>query len=124
MFTLLKLLLTLIAVRAGQAYPQYSTTACSSDAAVQPTPPAPGPAPGPATASPQLFQDLFTAPTALDRFRRLLVQDGKLLSGPALQDVVVFDFNGALPAPGALGGATKAAVSRIPHNVLLRTRLG
>jgi hypothetical protein len=61
-------------------------------------------------ASPQLFQDIFSAPTVIKRFQRLLVQGGSLLAGDALRRLIVFDFNGAQPASGALGGAAKATV--------------
>ena len=61
-------------------------------------------------ASPQLFQDIFSAPTVIKRFQRLLVQGGSLLTGDALRRLIVFDFNGAQPASGALGGAAKATV--------------
>jgi hypothetical protein len=101
MFAPLKVLLALLAVQAGHALPQHTT--CSPSAATQPT--------TTAAAGPQLSRDAFVVP-------KELVQDEKLLSGQALRDVVVFDFNGALPAPGALGGATKAAVSHVSHDVL------
>src|SRR5690242_18467122 len=70
------------------------------------------PAPAPAAPAPQadLFRDLLTAPTVVQRFKRLLVQGEELLSGEALRKLTVFDFNGATPAAGAQGGATKAAV--------------
>lgn len=58
----------------------------------------------------QLFRDLFEAPTAIKRFQRLLVKDGSLLTGEALKMLTVFNFNGAQPANGAKGGATKTAV--------------
>lgn len=57
----------------------------------------------------QLFRDLFTAPTAIKRFQRLLVQGQTLLTGDALRALTVFSFNGATPAPGAKGGALKSA---------------
>lgn len=56
-----------------------------------------------------LFDDLFTAPTAIKRFQRLLTQGETLLTGEALKKLIVFSFNNAVPAPGAEGGATKAA---------------
>jgi hypothetical protein len=59
-----------------------------------------------------LFRDLFSAPTAIKRFQKLLVKGESLLTGDALRRVVVFDFNNATPAPKATGGTTKAAVSR------------
>ncbi|KAF3031957.1 hypothetical protein E8E12_002779 [Didymella heteroderae] len=56
-----------------------------------------------------LYRDLFLAPTIVERFQRLLVQGGVLLTGPTLKALTVFNFNGAAPAPHAKGGATKAA---------------
>ncbi|KAF2244721.1 RmlC-like cupin, partial [Trematosphaeria pertusa] len=51
-----------------------------------------------------------TLPTAVKKFQRLLTANGEaLLSGEALRALTVFNFNGATPAPGAKGGATKAA---------------
>ncbi|KAJ8114640.1 hypothetical protein OPT61_g3520 [Boeremia exigua] len=57
----------------------------------------------------ELFRDLFTAPTAIKRFQRLLTQGSTLLTGDALRALTVFSFNNATPAAGAKGGATKAA---------------
>lgn len=65
--------------------------------------------PAPTQDQAQLFRDLFTAPTAIKRFQRLLVQGSTLLTGDALRTLTVFSFNNAAPAPGAKGGATKAA---------------
>jgi hypothetical protein len=97
-------LIALAAVGAARGQPNSSSsTSCVSTTAAQPA----------ATADPnaQLFGDLFSAPTAIKRFRRLLVQGGSLLTGEALRKLIVFDFNGAQPANGALGGAIKSAVS-------------
>jgi len=58
----------------------------------------------------QLFRDLFSAPTAIKRFQRLLTEGQTLLTGAALKKFTVFNFNGAMPAMGAKGGATKSAV--------------
>lgn len=69
----------------------------------------PTPAPAPVDDNAALFRDLFSAPTAVKRFQRLLVQGGSLLTGEALRKFTVFSFNDAKPAPGAKGGATKAA---------------
>ncbi|KAF3010900.1 hypothetical protein E8E13_009822 [Curvularia kusanoi] len=57
----------------------------------------------------QLFIDLLTAPTAVKRFQRLLVQGTSLLTGDALRALTVFSFNNATPNPGAKGGALKSA---------------
>jgi hypothetical protein len=59
-----------------------------------------------------LLNDLLQAPTAIDRARRLLVNGDSLRTGDDLSKRIVFDFNGAQPAAGATGGASKAAVSR------------
>jgi hypothetical protein len=59
----------------------------------------------------QLLRELQSAPTDLDRARQLLVDDGALRIGDDLEKLIVFDFNAAQPASGALGGASKAAVS-------------
>lgn len=57
-----------------------------------------------------LIIELETAPTAIKRFQKLLTAAGqKLLSVAELQKIVVFDFNGATPNPGAKGGAVKSA---------------
>jgi len=75
----------------------------------QATPAVPAPAPAPTEDAAALFRDLFTAPTAIKRFQRLLVKGETLLTGDALRKMVVFPFTPANPAPNAKGGATKAA---------------
>lgn len=65
--------------------------------------------PAPTDDKAQLFRDLFTAPTAIKRFQRLLTQGETLLTGSALQKLTVFSFNNATPAPNAKGGATLSA---------------
>lgn len=110
--------LRLTAIGATLAHPH--SVSCSTSVSTQPTP---LPASSSTTtltststststrdASPQLFQDIFSAPTVIKRFQRLLVQGGSLLTGDALRRLIVFDFNGAQPASGALGGAAKATV--------------
>ena len=112
--------LRLTAIGATLAHPH--SVSCSTSVSTQPTP---LPASSSTTtltstststststrdASPQLFQDIFSAPTVIKRFQRLLVQGGSLLTGDALRRLIVFDFDGAQPASGALGGAAKAAV--------------
>lgn len=55
-----------------------------------------------------LIIELETAPTAIRRFQKLLTAAGqKLLSVAELQKIVVFDFNGATPNPGAKGMSYK-----------------
>ena len=111
-------ILKLTAIGATLAHPH--SVSCSTSVSTQPTP---LPASSSTTtltststststrdASPQLFQDIFSAPTVIKRFQRLLVQGGSLLTGDALRRLIVFDFNGAQPANGALGGAAKATV--------------
>jgi len=56
-----------------------------------------------------LIIELETAPTAIKRFQKLLTAAGqKLLSAAELQKIVVFDFNGATPNPGAKGMSYKS----------------
>ena len=111
-------ILKLTAIGATLAHPH--SVSCSTSVSTQPTP---LPASSSTTtlmststststrdASPQLFQDILSAPTVIKRFQRLLVQGGSLLTGDALRRLIVFDFNGAQPASGALGGAAKATV--------------
>jgi len=108
--------LRLTAIGATLAHPH--SVSCSTSVSTQPTP---LPASCSTTtlsstststrdASPQLFQDIFSAPTIIKRFQRLLMQGGSLLTGDALRRLIVFNFNGAQPASGALGGAAKATV--------------
>ncbi|KAF3032179.1 hypothetical protein E8E12_003629 [Didymella heteroderae] len=96
MFSLTKIAILALAASV-HALPQSMPSSTST-----PAPPAP-------TDQAALFRDLFTAPTAIKRFQRLLVQGDALLTGPALKALTVFNFNGATPAPDAKGGATKAA---------------
>jgi hypothetical protein len=56
-------------------------------------------------------RSIFSAPTAIKRFQQLLIGPDGLFTGDTLRKVIVFDFNGAQPAPGSLGGTTKAAAS-------------
>ncbi|KAF1848255.1 RmlC-like cupin [Cucurbitaria berberidis CBS 394.84] len=104
MFTVTKVLVAgLAALGAVQALPQ--TVRPSST----PAPAAPAPAPAPAQDQTALFRDLSAAPTLVQQFRRLLTSGETLLTGDALKKLIVFSFNGATPANGAKGGATKAA---------------
>lgn len=103
MFFIPQVLIALAVVGAVRGQPHSSSTSCVSTTAAQPA--------ATADSNAQLFGDLFSAPTAIKRFQRLLVQGGSLLTGEALRKLIVFDFNGAQPANGALGGATKSAVS-------------
>lgn len=106
MVTFTKALIAGIVIGAVQAVPQPNPSSTSTITA--PT--------AAATPDPEqqaaLFRDLFTAPTAIKRFQRLLTAKGEsLLSGQTLKSLTVFNFNGAKPNEGAKGGATKAAVS-------------
>ncbi|KAJ4992549.1 spherulin-1A [Stagonosporopsis vannaccii] len=96
-------ILALAGLSSVQAYPQsvsYTSTTTTTTSA---------PTPAPTVDQAALFRDLFTAPTAVKRFQRLLVQGTKLLTGDALRAITVFSFNNAVPAPGAKGGAVKSA---------------
>lgn len=105
MFTVTKVIVAALAIfNAVNALPQPQAAQASSTS----TAPA---APAPTEDQAQLFRDLFSAPTAIKRFQRLLTQGETLLTGDALRKLTVFSFNGATPATGAKGGATKSAVS-------------
>ncbi|KAF2034798.1 RmlC-like cupin [Setomelanomma holmii] len=84
-------------------------TAISAVHALPPPQAAPSPNPAPTNGDSKLLIDLLTAPTALKRFQRLLVQDGSLFTGEELRKNTIFSFNGATTNPGAKGGATKSA---------------
>jgi hypothetical protein len=103
MFTITKVIVAAIALGAVQALPQSQTYQPS---AVSSAPPAP-------TSTPDIFDDLLTAPTAIKRFQRLLVDGAqKLITGDALRKMIVFPFDPATPPPnGTTGGVTVAAVS-------------
>jgi hypothetical protein len=106
MFTITKVVVAALALGAVQALPQSQATQSTASASV--TAPA---VPAATEDQAQLFRDLFTAPTAVKRFQRLLTQGQTLFTGETLRKLTVFSFNNAVPAPGAKGGATKAAVS-------------
>jgi hypothetical protein len=97
----------IIALVAGvSAIPAPAPNASSASAA---------PAPTATPNTKALFEDLFTAPSALERFKRLLVDpaSGGLLSGDALRSQIVFDYNnGALLDPGDKAGKITAAVAQ------------
>jgi hypothetical protein len=101
----LKALTGLAAVGVIHAHPHSSS--CTSNSASRPA--------ATADADAELFRDLSSAPTAIERFRRLLVEGGALRTGEALEKLIVFDFNGPEPASGAMGGAVKAAVSIVSY---------
>jgi hypothetical protein len=104
MSTILKAIV--IALAAGAfAFPASNPSANSTSVA---------PAPVATSNSKALFEDLFTAPSALNRFKRLLVDPagGDLLSGDALRSQIVFDYNnGALLDPSDKAGKITAAVA-------------
>jgi len=71
-------------------------------------------APAPTPNTKALCQDLYTAPSALQRYQRLLVDpaSGGLLSDSALRSQIVFDYNnGPSLDPGDTAGKITAAVA-------------
>ena len=107
MYTITKVAIASLALGAVQALPQsqgYQSVPAASATSV---------APPAATASQDaLFDDLFTAPTAIKRFQRLLTQGQTLFTGDALRKMVVFTFDSNTPPPaGAKGGVAVSAVS-------------
>jgi len=105
MYTITKVAIASLALGAVQALPQsqgYQSVPAASATSV---------APPAATASQDaLFDDLFTAPTAIKRFQRLLTQGQTLFTGDALRKMVVFTFDSNTPPPaGAKGGVAVSA---------------
>ncbi|KAH6695906.1 RmlC-like cupin domain-containing protein [Leptodontidium sp. MPI-SDFR-AT-0119] len=80
-----------------------------------PSPSSSSVAPAPPAATPDrkaLYQDLFTSPSATERFQRLLVDPatGNLLSGDALRSRIVFDYNiGPTDQAGKITAAVAAS---------------
>ncbi|KAJ7023157.1 spherulin-1B precursor [Mycena alexandri] len=75
--------------------------------AVAASPTVPSPAPVPLiTNGTAIAASLKTSPTVDDRLNKLLTSgNGTLLTGEALRELTVFDFNNQSPAPGAKGGS-------------------
>ena len=94
-------------VAIGAALAQPHSVSCSTSAIIQPT------STSTSDANAQLPQHIVSTSSTIKYFQRLLVQGGSLLTGEALRKLIVFDFKGAQPVSGALGGATKVAVSTI-----------
>src|ERR1700759_5142001 len=87
---------------------------CASALPTNTTSSPPAPAPTAPADIKALFTDLFTAPSALDRYKRLLVDpaSGNLLTGNALRSQIVFDYNnGASLDPADKAGKITAAVA-------------
>ncbi|KAE9383449.1 RmlC-like cupin [Gymnopus androsaceus JB14] len=53
----------------------------------------------------QLATELITEPSNVNKLTALLTKDGNLLTGDALRDLTVLDFNNQEPAAGADGGS-------------------
>ncbi|KAJ7176316.1 RmlC-like cupin domain-containing protein [Mycena crocata] len=70
-----------------------------------PTPTTPGPVPLVSNAA-SIAAGLKTQPSVNDRLKKLLTDaNGTLLTGEALRELTVFDFNNQKPAVGAKGGS-------------------
>lgn len=94
--TIVKFFVAALAAGVATALPQPQAAASAAPAA---------PA---ANANDALIADLKDAPTAVDRFKKLLTgADGKLLKGDDLNKKVVFDFNN--PTATSDGGRVSAA---------------
>jgi hypothetical protein len=108
MFTITKVVAAALTFGVVRAIPQTQAAQLIS---VSSTPPAP-------SSTPDIFNDLLTAPTAVKRFQRLLVDGAqKLITGDALRKMIVFPFDPATAPPsGTTGGVAVAAVSI--HNAL------
>jgi hypothetical protein len=101
MFTITQIVIAALAIGAVQALPQPQA---AQPSAVSSAPPAPA-------STPDIFDDLLTAPTAVKRFQRLIVDGAqKLITGDALRKMIVFPFDSATPPPNdSTGGVAVAA---------------
>ncbi|CAI9637807.1 spherulin-1b precursor [Alternaria burnsii] len=107
MFTITKVIVASLALGAVQALPQrlgarQDMVASASSAA-----------PAAPSSTPDIFDDLLTAPTAIKRFQRLLTtgpsNDAELLTGDALRNATVFTFT--KPAKKSTPGGTAVAAN-------------
>lgn len=97
MSVLAKVLVLALAAAGASAVPTSSYTSA-----------APPPPPAPTADTKALFVDLFTSPSAIGRFQRLLTDGAGALLGPdALKKAVVFDY--AATAAGDSAGKISAA---------------
>jgi hypothetical protein len=105
MFAITKVVVAALALGAVQALPQaksvpaeYATSTRTAPDAYATSTYTASPAAKPTDDQAQLFRDLFTAPTAIKRFQRLLTNGGqKLFTGDALRKMVVFPFDSSAP---------------------------
>ena len=110
MFTITNIDVASLALGAVQALPQHIHARQDNATSTPAAPAAPA-------STPDIFDDLLTAPTAIKRFQRLLtVGEGpegpELLKGDDLRKATVFTFDRNMaPPPGAEGGVAVAAVS-------------
>ncbi|KAF1829737.1 RmlC-like cupin [Decorospora gaudefroyi] len=121
MFIILKVVVAALALGTVQALPQPQAAQSSATTATSMAAPA-----ATADQSP-LFNALFTAPTAIKRYQKLLTEGTtkKLLTGDALRNAVIFPFgNSAELAPGAPGGKGEKAVSANIETFPILTGLG
>ena len=112
MFTITKVIVASLALGAVQALPQrlgarQDMVASASSAA-----------PAAPSSTPDIFDDLLTAPTAVKRFQKLLTtgpsDNAELLTGTDLRKATVFTFsNTTTPPKNSTGGVAVAAVSSL-----------
>jgi len=108
MFTITNIVVASLALGAVQALPQHIHARQDNATSTPAAPAAP-------VSTPDIFDDLLTAPTAIKRFQRLLtVGEGpegpELLKGDDLRKATVFTFDRNMaPPPGAEGGVAVAA---------------
>jgi hypothetical protein len=64
----------------------------------------------------ELIAKLKTDATTFDRFKRLLTENGQLISADKLEKVTVFDFKEGFTVPGAKGGTTASVCAQCSFN--------
>jgi len=65
----------------------------------------------------ELIAKLKADATTYDRFQRLLIEDGKLITGEKLAKATVFDFKNGLSVPGAKGGTTSVVSTQFSFHI-------
>lgn len=109
--------MALASVKAAPAMSSHTTVQTTSAAQTQtsaPTATSPGPVPLVSNAA-AIAAGLMTSPSSNDRFEKLLTgSNGKLLTGEALRQLTVFDFNNQNPKNAPGGSILLATVDNFP----------
>jgi len=106
-------LIALAAVKAAPAADSRQAVLAAHTHTSPPTVTSPGPVPLISNAA-EIAAGLMTAPSSNDRFKKLLTDNGTLLTGEALRQLTVFDFNNQNPKNAPGGSILLATVDNFP----------